>query len=146
MAFEGLAEKLQNVFSKLTRRGKLSESDIKEAMREVRVALLEADVNFKVVRDFIKSVSDQAIGQDVMRSLTPGQHVIKLVHEGLIELMGKENSRLTVAGHPPSVYMMAGLQGSGKTTASAKLALLLKKQGRKPMLVDRKSTRLNSSP
>ncbi len=135
MAFEGLSERLENSFKKLRAKGKLTESDVKDAMREVRLALLEADVNYKVAKDFTKSVTDRAIGEDVMESLTPGQMVIKIVNEELTNLMGGSESRLAEANHPPTVIMMCGLQGSGKTTHSAKLALKLKKEGHRPLLV-----------
>lgn len=135
MIFEGLAEKLQNTFQKLRGKGKLSESDVEAAMREVRVALLEADVNFKVVKDFIKKVKERAIGQEILESLTPGQHVIKIVNEELTELMGGTQSKIGVSSKPPTVVMLVGLQGAGKTTTAGKLGGLLKKQGRRPLLV-----------
>ncbi len=135
MIFEGLSEKLQNTLQKLKGKGKLTENDVKEAMREVKLALLEADVNFKVVKDFIKRVTDRAIGSEVMESLTPGQHVIKIVNEELTALMGSGQSKLTFSSKPPTVYMMVGLQGSGKTTTCGKLAKLLKKQQKNPLLV-----------
>lgn len=135
MAFEGLSERLENSFKKLRAKGKLTEADVKDAMREVRLALLEADVNYKVAKDFTKSVTERAIGEDVMKSLTPGQMVIKIVNEELTKLMGSTESRLACANHPPTVVMMCGLQGSGKTTHSAKLALKLKNEGHRPMLV-----------
>lgn len=136
MAFEGLADRLQQTISKIRGKGKVSEQDVKEMMREVRLALLEADVNFKVLKDFVKKVSERAVGQDVMKSLTPGQQVIKVVQEELTELMGGEESKIAVAKRPPTVIMMVGLQGAGKTTTSGKLAnLLRKKHNRKPMLV-----------
>lgn len=135
MAFEGLSERLENSFKKLRAKGKLTEADVKDAMREVRLALLEADVNYKVAKDFTKSVTERAIGEDVMESLTPGQMVIKIVNEELTKLMGSTESRLACANHPPTVVMMCGLQGSGKTTHSAKLALKLKNEGQRPMLV-----------
>lgn len=128
MAFEGLSERLENSFKKLRAKGKLTESDVKEAMREVRLALLEADVNYKVSKEFTSKVTERAIGADVMESLTPGQMVIKIVNEELTELMGGNESRLAIANHPPTIVMMCGLQGSGKTTHSAKLALKLKKK------------------
>ena len=134
MAFEGLSEKLNNVFKKLKSRGKLTESDVKEAMREVRLALLEADVSYKVVKDFVASVTERAIGEDVLASLTPAQQVIKIVNEELCSLMGDSNARINFASKPPTVIMMCGLQGSGKTTHSAKLAKLLKKEGHRPLL------------
>ncbi len=135
MAFEGLSEKLGAVFKKLRGRGKLSEADVKEAMREVRLALLEADVSYKVVKDFVKKVSERAVGEEVLASLTPAQQVIKIVNEELIALMGDGNSRLNMASKPPTVIMLCGLQGSGKTTHAAKLAKLLKKEGHHPLLV-----------
>ncbi|MBE7092865.1 MAG: signal recognition particle protein [Clostridiales bacterium] len=135
MAFEGLTEKLQNVFKGLKSRGKLSESDVKEAMREVRMALLEADVNFAVARDFVKKITEKAVGEAVLNSLTPGQQVIKIVNEELVALMGSTHSKLTVSSKPPSVYMLCGLQGAGKTTMCAKLGGYLRKQGKKPLLV-----------
>ena len=134
MAFEGLSEKLNNVFKKLKSRGKLTESDVKDAMREVKLALLEADVSYKVVKDFVKKVSERAVGEDVLASLTPAQQVIKIVNEELCALMGNSNSRINFASKPPTVIMMCGLQGSGKTTHSAKLAKLLKKEGHRPLL------------
>ncbi|OMP68575.1 signal recognition particle protein [Domibacillus epiphyticus] len=136
MAFEGLAERLQGTMQKIRGKGKVSESDVKEMMREVRLALLEADVNFKVVKEFVKKVSERSVGQEVMKSLTPGQQVIKVVKEELTELMGGEESRIGTAKRPPTVIMMVGLQGAGKTTTTGKLAnLLRKKHNRKPLLV-----------
>ncbi len=135
MAFEGLAEKLSNAFKKLKNKGKLSEADVKEAMREVRLALLEADVNYKVAKDFTAKVTERAVGQDVMESLTPGQMVVKIVDEELTALMGGDNARLEFASKPPTVIMLCGLQGSGKTTHAGKLALMLKNQNHRPMLV-----------
>ncbi len=135
MAFEGLSEKLTQVFKKLRAHGKLTESDVKEAMREVRLALLEADVSYKVVKDFVGRVSERAVGEEVLASLTPAQQVIKIVNEELIALMGNGNSRLNMAAKPPTVIMLCGLQGSGKTTHAAKLAKLLKKEGHHPLLV-----------
>lgn len=135
MAFESLADKLGDVFKKLRGRGKLNENDIKLAMREVKLALLEADVNFKIVKDFIKDVSERAVGAEVMESLTPGQHVIKIVNEELVKLMGGEPSKLTFSENPPTVFMLVGLQGAGKTTTCAKIGGILKKQGKKPILV-----------
>lgn len=135
MAFEGLSDKLEAAFKKLKSKGSLTESDVKEAMREVRLALLEADVNYKVARDFTKTVTERAVGEKVMESLTPSQMVIKIVNEELTNLMGGTKSRLSVANHPPTIVMMCGLQGSGKTTHSAKLALMLKNQGHRPLLV-----------
>ncbi len=135
MAFEGLSDKLEAAFKKLRSKGSLTEADVKEAMREVRLALLEADVNYKVARDFTKTVTERAVGEKVMESLTPSQMVIKIVNEELTNLMGGTKSRLSVANHPPTIVMMCGLQGSGKTTHSAKLALMLKNQGHRPLLV-----------
>lgn len=136
MAFEGLADRLQNTISKIRGKGKVNEADVKEMMRDVRLALLEADVNFKVVKDFVKRVSERAVGQEVMKSLTPGQQVIKVVKEELTELMGGEQSQIAVSKRPPTVIMMVGLQGAGKTTTTGKLAnLLRKKHNRKPLLV-----------
>ena len=135
MAFEGLSEKLAGVFKKLKGRGKLSEADVKEAMREVRMALLEADVNYKVAKDFVAAVTEKAIGAQVLESLTPGQQVIKIVNEQMTELMGGVNSRINFASKIPTVIMMCGLQGSGKTTHSGKLAYYFKKQGKRPLLV-----------
>ncbi|MFC4184627.1 signal recognition particle protein [Saccharococcus thermophilus] len=136
MAFEGLSERLQNVMNKIRGKGKVTEDDVKEMMREVRLALLEADVNFKVVKDFVKRVSERAVGQEVLKSLTPGQQVIKVVKEELTELMGGEQSKIAVASRPPTVIMMVGLQGAGKTTTTGKLANLLRKRyNRKSLLV-----------
>ncbi|NLM74718.1 MAG: signal recognition particle protein [Clostridiaceae bacterium] len=135
MVFEGLSEKLQNVMKKIRGSARVTEKDVKEMMREIKLALLEADVNFKVVKDFIKSVSERAVGQDVLESLTPGQQVVKIVHEELINLMGSVPSKLTFSPAPPTVYMMVGLQGSGKTTTSGKLANMLRKNGKRPLLV-----------
>ena len=135
MAFEGLSDKLESAFKKLKSKGSLTESDVREAMREVRLALLEADVNYKVAKDFTNTVTERAIGAKVMESLTPAQMVIKIVNEELTALMGGTQSRLASAAHPPTVVMMCGLQGSGKTTHSAKIALRLKEQGHRPLLV-----------
>lgn len=133
--FENLSDRLQAVFAKLTGKGILTEADVDVAMREVRMALLEADVNFKTVKEFVARVRGRAVGQDVMKSLTPGQMVVKIVLEELTTLMGGSESRLVFSGRIPSVIMLVGLQGSGKTTASAKLANLLRKQGKSPLLV-----------
>lgn len=135
MAFDNLSSKLQDVFKQLRGKGTLTEKDVKAAMREVKLALLEADVNFKVVKDFVKTVTDKAIGDEVFHSLTPGQHVVKIVNEEMINLLGNTNSRLTYSSKGKTVYMMVGLQGAGKTTASAKIAAKLKKEGKKPLLV-----------
>ena len=133
--FSGLSEKLNHVFSKLANRGKLTQLEIKEAMRDVRVALLEADVNFMVAKDFIKKVTEKAVGDEVLQSLTPSQQVIKIVNEELIALMSSPNQKLQVSPKPPTVIMMCGLQGAGKTTMCAKLAAHLKKSGKRPLLV-----------
>lgn len=135
LAFEGLTEKLSGVFRKLRAKGKLGETDVKAAMREVRLALLEADVNYKVAKNFTDKVTERAIGQDVMESLTPGQMVVKIVNEELTSLMGGGESRLNKPSHPPCVIMLCGLQGSGKTTHAVKLANMLKKRGSRPLLV-----------
>lgn len=135
MAFEGLSEKLGAVFKRLKSRGKLTEADVKEAMREVKMALLEADVSYKVVKDFVAKVSEKAVGEEVLTSLTPGQHVIKIVNDELIALMGEQNSRINIPSKPPCVIMMCGLQGSGKTTHAAKLAKFFKDNGKRPLLV-----------
>lgn len=135
MAFEGLSDRLESAFSRLKSKGSLTESDVKEAMREVRLALLEADVNYKVAKDFTQKVTERAIGAQVMESLTPAQMVIKIVNEELTDLMGGTQSRLAYAAHPPTVVMMCGLQGSGKTTHCAKIALKLKNENHRPLLV-----------
>ena len=135
MAFEGLSDRLEDAFKRLKSKGSLTESDVKEAMREVRLALLEADVNYKVAKDFTAKVTERAIGAQVMQSLTPAQMVIKIVNEELTELMGGTDTRLTVASHPPTIVMMCGLQGSGKTTHCAKIAMKLKADGHRPLLV-----------
>ena len=135
MAFEGLSDRLEAAFQRMKSKGSLTEADVKEVMREVRMALLEADVNYKVAKDFTKAVTERAVGEKVMESLTPAQMVIKIVNEELTALMGGTKSRLAVANHPPTVVMMCGLQGSGKTTHTAKIALSLKNQGHRPLLV-----------
>lgn len=135
MAFEGLSEKLSAAFKRLRNKGKLTETDVKEAMREVRLALLEADVNYKVAKDFITKVTEKSIGSEVLESLTPAQHVIKIVNDELTALMGSENTRLNITSQIPTIIMLCGLQGSGKTTHAAKLALYLKKQEKRPLLV-----------
>ena len=134
MAFESLSGKLQNAFKKLRSKGKISESDLKDAMREVKLALLEADVNFKVVKDFIKTITERAVGSEVMESLTPAQQIIKIVNEELINLMGTVAEKINISSKPPTVIMMVGLQGAGKTTTAAKLGGNLKKQGKRPLL------------
>ncbi len=134
MAFEGLSEKLQGALRKMTGKGKLTEQNVKEGMREVRMALLEADVNYAVAKDFIKKVTERCVGQEILSSLTPGQQVIKIVNEEMTQLMGGSNARLTWSSSPLTVYMLCGLQGAGKTTMAAKLAGYLVKQGKKPVL------------
>ncbi len=133
--FEGLSGKLQETIKKIRGQGRVSEKDVKDMMREIKLALLEADVNFKVVKEFISKVSERAVGSDVLESLTPGQQLVKKVHEELIELLGREQSKVTFAPKPPTIFMMAGLQGAGKTTTAGKLANLLRKQGKNPLLV-----------
>ena len=135
MAFEGLSEKLNGVFKRLKSRGKLSEADVKEAMREVKMALLEADVSYKVVKDFIAKVTERSVGEEVLKSLTPGQQVIKIVNDEIIKLMGEANSKINFPNKPPCIIMMCGLQGSGKTTHAAKLAKMFKKEGKRPLLI-----------
>ena len=135
MAFEGLTDKLQGAFKKLNSKGKLTEADVKAAMREVRMALLEADVNFTVVKDFVKKVTERAVGADILESLTPGQQVIKIVNEELTALMGGSNAKLTYSSQPPTIYMLCGLQVAGKTTMCGKLGNMIKKGDKKPLLV-----------
>ena len=135
MAFEGLTEKLSSAFKKLRNKGRLTEADVKDAMREIRLALLEADVSYKVVKDFIKGVTEKAVGAEVLESLTPGQAIVKIVNQELVELMGGSSAKITIASQPPTVVMMVGLQGAGKTTNAAKLAGLMRKQnGKRPLL------------
>src|SRR3981189_3130701 len=133
--FESLSEKLQAVFDRLGRKGRLSDEDVEIALSEVRVALLEADVSLKVVRQFVAAVKEKAVGQDVVHSLTPAQTVIKIVHDQLVELLGTSPAKLTVSPKPPTVVMLVGLQGSGKTTTAGKLAVQIRKMGHKPLLV-----------
>ncbi|AFM01537.1 MULTISPECIES: signal recognition particle protein [Desulfitobacterium] len=133
--FQGLSEKLQETFKRLKSKGKLTEADVNEAMREVRMALLEADVNFKVVKDFVAKVKERSIGQEVLESLSPGQQVIKIVNEEMVALMGGVSSKINISSKPPTIIMLVGLQGAGKTTHGAKLANMLKKQGKHPLLV-----------
>jgi signal recognition particle subunit SRP54 len=133
--FDNLSDRLQAIFTNLTGKGRLSEADVDAAMREIRMALLEADVNFKVVKEFVAAVREKAVGSDVMKSLTPGQMVIKIVLDQLTELLGSTNSRLVLSGRVPNVIMLVGLQGSGKTTATTKLAYMLRKQGKRPLMV-----------
>src|SRR5436190_877876 len=135
VVFDTLSDRLQGALGDLGKRGKLDDEAISKAMREIRLALLEADVNFQVVKDFVARVRERAVGEEVLKSLTPGQQVVKIVHEELTALMGSGDSRLAFAGRPPTVILLAGLQGSGKTTAAAKLALLLRKEGKQPALV-----------
>lgn len=136
MAFEGLSEKLKGVIDKLKGKSRITEADVKEITREVKLALLEADVNYKIVKDFTAKIGEKALGQDVLKSLTPGQQIIKIVHEELVELLGgKESEGLNLSPNPPTIIMLVGLQGSGKTTMAGKLANLLRKQGKKPMMV-----------
>ena len=135
MAFEGLSEKLQAFTRKLSGKARISESDLNEMLREVKLALLEADVNFKVVKEFINNIHDKALGQDVLKSLTPGQQVVKIVKDELIDLLGGTDSKIAFTPNPPTIIMLVGLQGSGKTTTAGKLANLLRKQGKKPLLV-----------
>ncbi len=135
MAFEGLADRLQDIFRKLRGKGKITEEDVKVAMREIRLALLEADVNFKVVKEFVARVRERAVGQEVLGSLTPGQQIVKIVHDEMTALMGGAESKLNLSSKPPTVIMAVGLQGAGKTTTVAKLAKSLIKQGRRPLLV-----------
>ena len=134
MAFEGLSEKLQGALKKMTGRGRLSEQAVREGMREVRMALLEADVNYAVAKDFIKKVTERCVGQEVLSSLTPSQQVLRIVQEEMTSLMGSTNARLTWSPSVPTIFMLCGLQGAGKTTMCAKLAGYLTKQGKKPML------------
>ena len=135
MGFQSLTEKMAEAFKKFKNKGKLTEADVKVGMREIKLALLEADVNFKVVKDFVAKVSERAVGQDVLESLMPAQQIVKIVNEELCEIMGKENEKLNISPKPPTVVMMTGLQGAGKTTHCAKLAALFKKQGKSPLLV-----------
>ena len=133
--FESLSDRMNHIFSKLRNKGKLTELEIKQAMREIRVALLEADVNFGVVKNFVAAVSEKALGEDILKSLTPAQQIVKIVNDELVALMGSKHQKLAVSDRPPTVYMMCGLQGAGKTTMCGKLALHLKKQGKKVLLV-----------
>ena len=136
MAFEGLSEKLKGVINKLKGKSRITEADVKEITREVKLALLEADVNYKIVKDFTNKIREKALGQDVLKSLTPGQQIVKIVHEELVELLGgKEVEGLNISPNPPTIIMLVGLQGSGKTTMAGKLANMLRKQGKKPMMV-----------
>ena len=134
MAFEGLTEKLNAAFKRLRGKGRLTEKDVKEAMREIRLALLEADVSFKVVKEFIARVSERAVGSDVLEALSPAQQIVKIVNEELVALMGGSDAKLTIASSPPTVVMLVGLQGAGKTTNGAKLAGLMTTQGKRALL------------
>ena len=132
--FQNLQERLSNAFKRFKSKGKLTEADVKEGMREIKLALLEADVSFKVVKELIKTCSERAVGQEVLESLVPAQHIVKIVNEELTNIMGKENSKLVISSRPPTIVMMCGLQGAGKTTPAGKLALMYKKQGKRPLL------------
>ena len=135
MAFEGLSSRLQEITRKLKGKARITDSDLKEMLREVKLALLEADVNYKIVKEFIANIQEKALGQDVLKSLTPGQQVVKIVKDELVELLGGTESKVNFSPNPPTIIMMVGLQGSGKTTTSGKLANLFRKQGKKPLLV-----------
>ena len=135
MAFEGLSSRLQEITRKLKGKARITESDLKEVLREVKFALLDADVNYKIVKDFVKVIEEKALGQDVLKSLTPGQQVIKIVKDEMIELLGGTESKINFTPNPPTIIMLVGLQGSGKTTTAGKLANLFRKQGKKPLLV-----------
>lgn len=135
MAFEGLSSKLQAITDKFKGKARVTESDLKEMLREVKLALLEADVNYKIVKEFISNIQEKALGQDVLKSLTPGQQVIKIVKDELVELLGGTESKVNFSSNPPTIIMLVGLQGSGKTTTAGKLANLFRKQGKKPLLV-----------
>ena len=135
MAFEGLSSRLQDITRKLKGKARITESDLKEMLREVKLALLEADVNYKIVKEFVNTIQEKALGQDVLKSLTPGQQVIKIVKDELVNLLGGEESKINFTPNPPTVIMLVGLQGSGKTTTAGKLANIIRKQGKKPLLV-----------
>ena len=135
MAFEGLSSRLQEITRKLRGKTRVSEGDLKEVLREVKLALLEADVNYKIVKDFIKVIEEKAVGQDVLKSLTPGQQIVKIVKDELVDLLGGEDSKISFSSNPPTIIMLVGLQGSGKTTTAGKLANIIRKQGKKPLLV-----------
>ena len=135
MAFEGLSSRLQEITRKIRGKSRITESDLKEMLREVKLALLEADVNYMIVKEFIKTIQEKALGQDVLKSLTPGQQVVKVVKDELVELLGGTESKINFTPNPPTIIMLVGLQGSGKTTTAGKLANLLRKQGKKPLLV-----------
>ena len=135
MAFEGLSDKLQRLIGNLKGRTRITEADVKDITREIKLALLEADVNYKVVKDFTSSIAEKAVGQDVLKSLTPGQQIVKIVHEELVKLLGSEDAELNISSNPPTIIMLVGLQGSGKTTMAGKLANLLRKKGKNPLMV-----------
>ena len=135
MAFEGLSSKLQGITRKLRGKARITEGDLKEILREVKLALLEADVNYKIVKDFISTIQEKALGQDVLKSLTPGEQVVKIVKDEMVELLGGTTSKINFTPNPPTIIMLVGLQGSGKTTTAGKLANILRKQGKKPLLV-----------
>ncbi len=135
MAFEGLSSRLQEITRKLKGKARITDSDLKEVLREVKIALLEADVNYKIVKDFVKIIEEKALGQDVLKSLTPGQQVVKIVKDELVQLLGGEESKISFSSNPPTIIMLVGLQGSGKTTTAGKLANLIRKQGKNPLLV-----------
>ena len=135
MAFEGLSSRLQEITRKMRGKARITESDLKEMLREVKLALLEADVNYKIVKEFISTIQEKALGQDVMKSLTPGQQVVKIVKDELVKLLGETESKVNFTPNPPTIVMLVGLQGSGKTTTAGKLANLFRKQGKKPLLV-----------
>ena len=135
MAFEGLSSRLQEITRKIRGKARITESDLKEMLREVKLALLEADVNYKIVKEFIATIQEKALGQDVLKSLTPGQQVVKIVKDELVELLGGQTSQINFTPNPPTIIMLVGLQGSGKTTTAGKLANILRKQGKKPLLV-----------
>ena len=135
MAFEGLSEKLQKLIGNLRGRTRITEADVKDITREIKLALLEADVNYKVVKDFTSTIAEKAVGQDVIKSLTPGQQIVKIVHTELVKLLGSEDAELNISPNPPTIIMLAGLQGSGKTTMAGKLANLLRKKGKNPLMV-----------
>ena len=135
MAFEGLSSRLQEITRKMRGKARITESDLKEMLREVKLALLEADVNYKIVKEFIETIRTKALGQDVLKSLTPGQQVVKIVKDELVELLGGDISKIAFTPNPPTIIMLVGLQGSGKTTTAGKLANLLRKQGKNPLLV-----------
>src|SRR5574344_2251965 len=135
MAFEGLSSRLQEITRKIRGKARITESDLKEMLREVKLALLEADVNYKIVKDFISTIEEKSLGQDVLKSLTPGQQVVKIVKDELVELLGGTESKINFTPNPPTIIMLVGLQGSGKSTTAGKLANILRKEGKKPILV-----------